>query len=239
MATIPATGEIREGDRIDVVGAGGPMGTMHVIRNVCQGVAGIRMYGGDMSDERLAALDRLTRPLAEKNQVTFQTYHAGRQPPEGEFDYIALMVPAPGLVAAAIGRAAPDGVINIFAGIAATVYHPLDLDTFIAKRLYFIGTSGSVIEDMHIVLNKVTARTLDTNLSVAAISGLDGAVEGIQAVGSQLMPGKIIVYPSCRGLGLTRLTELDQVHPEVAALLADGTWTKQAETTLLHLYQDS
>ncbi len=236
MATIPASGEIREGDRIDVVGAGGPMGTMHVIRDVCQGVPGITVFGGDMSDERLEMLDRLTQPLAEKNGVVFKTYNAGTNPPEGDFGYIALMVPAPALVAAAIGRAAPGGVINIFAGIAATVFHDLDLDTFIAKSLYFIGTSGSVIEDMHIVLRKVTDGSLDTNLSVAAVSGLDGAVEGIRAVEKQLMPGKIVVYPSCRGLGLTKLDDLAAVHPEVAALLHDGAWTQEAERKLLELY---
>jgi threonine dehydrogenase-like Zn-dependent dehydrogenase len=239
MASIPNSGEIREGDRIDVVGAGGPMGTMHVIRNICQGVSGISIFGGDLSDDRLAALERLARPLAEKHRVSFEAYNAVANPPEGPFGYIALMVPAPGLVAEAIGRAAQGGVINIFAGIAATVSHELDLDTFIDKNLYFIGTSGSVIEDMHIVLGKVTARTLDTNLSVAAVSGLDGAVDGIRAVRDQLMPGKILVYPSCKGLDLTPLAELDLKHPEVAALLRDGTWTKEAEAKLLTLYQGS
>ena len=46
-------------------------------------------------------------------------------------------------------------------------------------------------------------RALDTNLSVAAISGLDGAIDGIRAVEKNLMPGKIIVYPSAKGLKLT------------------------------------
>lgn len=236
MATIPATGEIRAGDRIDVVGAGGPMGTMHVIRNVCQGVKGVSVYGGDMSDERLAMLDKLTAPLAKANGVTFVTYHAKNAPPAGDFNYIALMVPAPALVAAAIPRAATGGIINIFAGIPATVYHPLDLDTFIRKGLYFIGTSGSNIEDMKIVLRKVTARTLDTNLSVAAVSGLDGAVDGIRAVEAQTMPGKVLVYPACHGLGLTPLDQLSEKHPDVAALLKDGTWTREAEEKLLSLY---
>ena len=53
------------------------------------------------------------------------------------------------------------------------------------------------------VLAKVVSRQLDTNLSVAAVSGLDGAIDGIRAVEKNLMPGKIIVYPSCRGLKLT------------------------------------
>jgi len=239
MATIPSSGEIRVGDRIDIVGAGGPMGTMHVIRDICQGVSGISVMGGDLSDTRLANLDKLVQPLSRRHGVAFETYNGSVNPPEGDFDYIALMVPAPALVATAIGRAAPGGIINIFAGIAATVYYELDLDTFISRKLYFIGTSGSVIEDMHVVLGKVTAGTLDTNLSVAAVSGLDGAVEGIEAVRDQKMPGKILVYPSCKGLGLTPLTEMDEKHPEVARNLDDGTWTKEAEVALVNLYKDS
>jgi len=232
-AAIPATGEIRPNDRINVVGAGGPMGSMHVIRDICQGVPGVSICGGDMSDERLEALNRVAAPLARKNGVAFETYNAKANPPKGEFGYIALMVPVPALVEVAIRQAAPRAVINIFAGIPATVWHPLDLDDYVAKQAYFIGTSGSELEDMKIVLAKVEARRLDTNLSVAAISGLDGAVDGIRAVEKQLIPGKILIYPSCKGLGLTPLSELSAKMPAVAACLADGMWTAKAERKLL------
>ena len=236
-AAIPATGEIRPHDRINVVGAGGPMGSMHVIRDLCQGVPGVSVLGGDMSDERLAALAKVAAPLAQKNGVAFSTYNAKTNPPAGSFGYIALMVPVPALVEAAIQQAASRAVINIFAGIPATVWHPLSLDAYVAKQAYFIGTSGSDLNDMKIVLQKVESRALDTNLSVAAVSGLEGAVDGIRAVEKQLIPGKILVYPSCRGLGLTPLTELAGKHPEVAALLTDGAWNVQAERKLIELYR--
>lgn len=229
---IPATGEIRAGDRIDVVGAAGPMGTMHVIRNLCQGVPGIHVCGGDMSSERLAQLAKLANPLATANGVTFTTYNAKENPPSDPFNYIALMVPAPALVAAAIGRSAPNAIINIFAGIPADVTHPLDLDTVIERGVYFIGTSGSTIDDMRIVLRKVIDRRLDTNLSVAAVSGLDGAVDGIRAVETQAIPGKIIVYPECQGLPLTTLDALGDHYPEVGAKLNNGAWTAEAEAAL-------
>ena len=85
----------------------------------------------------------------------------------------------------------PRAIINIFAGIPADKTAALDLDAYIEKQLYFIGTSGSVLEDMKQVLAKVVSRRLDTNLSVAAVSGLDGAIDGIRAVEKNLMPGKI------------------------------------------------
>ena len=58
-------------------------------------------------------------------------------------------------------------------------------------------------------------------------------MEGIRAVEKQLVPGKILVYPACRGLGLTRLSELPSRLPEVAARLRGGVWTAGAERELL------
>ena len=108
----------------------------------------------------------------------------------------------------------------------------MDLDAYIEKQCYFIGTSGSTLEDMKVVLKKVASRQLDTNLSVAAIAGLDGAVDGIRAVEGNLMPGKIIVYPFARGLKLTALTEAAKEHPAVARALTDGYWNQNAEAAL-------
>ena len=45
-----------------------------------------------------------------------------------------------------------------------------DLDAYIARQLYFIGTSGSTLEDMKLVLRKVVSRQLDTNLSVGELA---------------------------------------------------------------------
>jgi len=44
----------------------GPMGTMHVIRDLCQGVPGVTIYAGDLRDERLTALRKASEPLRRK-----------------------------------------------------------------------------------------------------------------------------------------------------------------------------
>ena len=228
LAAIPATAEIRANDKIDIVGAAGPMGTMHVIRDLCQGVPGVTVFAGDLSDERLAVLRRLAEPLARKNGLTLRTYNPSKDKLAEQFDYIVLMAPVPMLVTQAVSAAAPRAIINIFAGIPAETIAEIDLDAYIEKQLYFIGTSGSVLEDMKQVLAKVVSRRLDTNLSVAAVSGLDGAIEGIRAVEKNLLSGKILVYPSCRGLKLTPLTNLGAEVP-----LDNGHWSRQAEEALL------
>lgn len=233
MQYIPHSGEIRKGDKIDVVGAGGPMGVMHVIRNICRGAEDITVYAGDLDAKRLNALSRIAEPLAKTNGVGYKPYDPSKNDPNFAFDYSVIMAPIPKIVAVAVCLCADNGIINIFAGIPATISGRIDLDAYIEKNLYFIGTSGSMLDDMKTVLAKVEEGKLDTNLSVAAICGLEGAVEGIRAIENRLIPGKIIVYPSVERLGLVRLEEIAEKMPDVAAKLSDGLWTKEAEDVLL------
>ncbi len=230
---IPPTGEIRAGDKIHVIGAAGPMGVMHVIRDLCQGVEGVEVYAADMDDHRLGLLNRIAEPMARDRGIGYHPYNPGREKPSVSFNYTALMAPVPKLVDQAIGDSAAHAIINIFAGIPASVSAPIDLDTYITKQLYFIGTSGSVLEDMKVVLAKVEMGRLDTDLSVAAISGMAGAVDGIRAVEKAQIPGKILVYPACETLPLTPLDQLPKVLPTVAAKLDDGLWNLRAEQALL------
>jgi len=239
MEIIPDSGEIRPGDKVNVVGAAGPMGTMHVIRNICQGVDDVSVFAGDIDSVRLAKLTKIAGPLANKNGVEYRTYNPAKAEIVPEYDYTILMAPVPDLVAASVRSSCERGIINIFAGIPATVTGKIDLDTYIEKQLYFIGTSGSVLEDMRRILAKVQSGGLDTNVSVAAVCGLDAAAEGIRAVENRSIAGKIIVYPACRGLGLVRLEELNEKMPEVAECLDNGLWTRQAEKTLLEVYKSS
>jgi len=87
------------------------------------------------------------------------------------------------------------------------------------------------------VLAKVESGRLDTNLSVAAVCGLDSAAEGIRAVENRSIAGKIVVYPACKALGLVTLEQMTEKMPEIADCLDNGLWTGEAEKTLLKKYQ--
>ena len=102
--------------------------------------------------------------------------------------------------------------------------------------MYFIGTSGSTLEDMKVVLSKVESGSLDTNISVAAVCGLESAVEGIRAVENHIIPGKIIVYPACKNLALTTLDKLKDTLPDVHSCLNSGIWAVEAEKALIDNY---
>ena len=237
MEYIPATGEVRGGDKVRIIGAGGPMGMMHALRNICQGIEGIGVFAGDVDERRLRALTRIAAPLAVKNGVEYKAYNPAKDEIEGTFDYTVVLVARPDLVAGSVRRAAERGVINIFAGIAATVTGEIDVDAYIEKQLYFIGTSGSVLEDMKVVLGRVESGRLDSNVCVAAVCGLEGAVEGIRAVENRQIAGKIIVYPGCKGLGLMPLEKLKGEIPQVGEFLSEGLWNERAEEALLRIYQ--
>ena len=230
-AAIPANAEIRAGDQINVVGAAGPMGTMHVVRLLSQGATGVTVYAGDLNEERLAGLRHLAEPLAKEKGVVLSCYNPAKDSPGAAFDYIVVMAPVPALVAQAVDAAAKRAIVNIFTGIPADKTAAIDLDAYVEKQLYFIGTSGSELNDMKQVLAKVAAGELDTDLSVAAVSGLEGAIDGIRAVEKNLLPGKILVYPSCRDLKLTSLAELEGATP-----LENGRWSAAAEAALLRRF---
>jgi L-sorbose 1-phosphate reductase len=230
---IPRTGEIRSGDSCLVVGAGGPMGQMHVIRFLCAGIKGIRVTATDFDEPRLQSLARLANPLAAKNGIPLCIANPQKQPAPGPFTYIAIMVPVPQLVVKALADCAPDSIMNIFAGIPAPTMAAVDLDAMIDKKCFMFGTSGSTLTDMKAVLSKVEAGTLDTNVSVDAVSGIAGAIDGIAAVENRTLAGKIIVYPQLHDLGLTPIAQLAGKFPSVAAKLKNGVWTAEAEKELI------
>ena len=230
---VPEHPEVRDGDSVVVIGAGGPMGQMHVIRNICSGRSDLSVTATDLDDTRLEALARKCETIAATNNVTLRMVNTKSEQLDNTFSYWALMAPISVLVEQAIAGSKPNALINIFAGIPAPVKHDLDLDTYIANDLYMFGTSGSTISDMKIVLQKVTDGQLNTNTSVDAISGMAGATGGIDAVKNRTMAGKIIVYPQLHDIGLIPLSQLGEHFPTVAAKLNDGQWCSEAEAELL------
>jgi len=81
--------------------------------------------------------------------------------------------------------------------------------------------------------NRPDAGIVDTTISLDAISGMAGVRDTIESVNNRTSQGKIMVYPMVDELGLTRLSDLPQRLPDVAAAMDNGRWTKQAEHILL------
>jgi threonine dehydrogenase-like Zn-dependent dehydrogenase len=232
-AIAPPDGELRAGDRVAVIGAAGPMGFMHVVRTASSALPGLSLVAVDIDDARLAHLAGIAGPLAASRGIPAVFLNSRTSRPQPGFSYVAVMVPAPPLIAEAVDLAGDRGRINIFAGFAAGTRASLDLDAVLAKGAYLFGTSGSEIPDMKAVLQKLERGELDTNISVDAITGMEGVGEALAAVEARTTGGKIVVYPALHELGLVRLAELAERFPAAAAGLRDGRWTRAAEDALL------
>ncbi len=232
---IPRTGEIRENDRIMIIGAAGPMGQMHVIRNICAEIKGISIVATDVDDDRLEVLKKKSVRLAEERGVELRIVNPQKESVGDGFDYYAIMVPVAEFVANAIEESRKNTIINIFAGIPAGTKYPINLDKYIENNCYMFGTSGSVIRDMKIVLDKINEGILDTNISVDAVSGMSGAIEGLRAVEERKFAGKIVVYPELEKMGLIGLANIKEVFPTVWEKLDNGKWCREAEEELLRV----
>jgi len=228
------------------LGAAGPMGHMHVQRaiempdgprkivatNLRSGrIVELTTKFGARAQERGIVLVCLTQQAlgreAYKEQLWEETGGCG-------FDDIVVLAPSVEAMEMAAEYLASGGVLNIFAGLPRGTKAELDLSLVYAQDIRFVGTSGSRIRHLQRVLEKAQAGVLSPNRSVAAISGIPGAWEGLKAVREGRFPGKIVVYPQIEDLGLTPLSELREKLPAVYARLEPGEmWTKAAEEELL------
>jgi threonine dehydrogenase-like Zn-dependent dehydrogenase len=209
------------------------MGLMHVARAASAGLPGLSIVAVDIDDARLEHLRHAVAPLARSQGVDLTVVNSQTMELASGFTYIALMVPAPPLVGQAVDLAGDGCRINIFAGFANRTRAEIDLDRYIAHGSYLVGTSGSLIRDMKVVLDKLERDELDTNISLDAVTGFSGVGDALESVESRTSSGKIVVYPELPDLGLVRLSELAARFPEVAERLASGTWTREAERALL------
>ncbi len=234
-----------------VVGGGGPMGHMHVQRALQRGAQSpCRVIVSDLRADRLGIVQSRLGPLARRQGIdlvclvepdfTPQAFQARMAELTGNrgVDYVIVLAPVAQAVARALGFLAPGGVLNVFAGLARGTLATLDLNAVRDERQWRLsGSSGSTITDLRRVLAKSSSRDLSAEQSVAAVSGLEGALAGLQGVAEQRFPGKVVIYPQAVNLPLTTLEEMPQAMPAVAARLAEGlVWTNGAEEALLRAY---
>lgn len=227
------------------IGAGGPMGQMHVQRAI-----EIEKHSGlvvvtDLDRGRLDHIEQRFGDLATKHGVKLVTYAPSqfenqqamdeavmKLAPKG-YDDVVVLAPVAALVKQAMTFAADNALVNIFAGLVIGTMADIKIKD-LCRGIKMIGSSGSRIADLQKVLHMVETGELDTNLSVAAICGLNAAREGLQAVKEARYPGKTVIYTQIADLPLMSLDEVPERLPELKdALGPQNSWTKEAENALL------
>jgi len=242
---VPVRSTLKPGGRAWFIGAGGPMGSMHVQRAIEAPDGPQTILCTERSDRRLRAVEAAYRADAESRGIEFlcvsQSDEAAyRRTLEASgahgFDDIVVLAPAVEAVAEALEYAAPGGVVNVFAGFARGTMVDLDLSDVYLKGVRIIGHSGSTLDDMQLTLEQVEAGRLSPNRLVVAVGSLSAARDGLQAVEEAVFPGKIVIYPHIQELPLTPLADLKHKLPTVYARLKDGReWTAEAEEELLRV----
>lgn len=240
--------DLRPGGTALFVGAGGPMGQMHVQRAIELANGPTVIIATDVSAIRLAALADRFGGLAEahhKRLLTFNPTAAQeslremvmRVTEDRGADDVIVSVPASAVMAEAATAMAPDGMLVFFAGVPNGTLAPLNLSAVYLRNAQYTGTSGSALADQETVIQKTLAGQLSPNRSVAAVGGLEAALDGIRAMMEGRYPGKVVIFPQLQGLPLTGVTELKQTLPDVAERLAAGeVWTAEAEQALIERF---
>jgi threonine dehydrogenase-like Zn-dependent dehydrogenase len=241
----PIRSTLKPGGKAWFVGAGGPMGRMHVQRAIQLHAGPGTIVCTDVSDARLDDLCTSFGGEAESKGIEWvclnpmhqDAYQAGmaRFTEEG-FDDIVVLAPVPRVISDAATHLAQGGVMNIFAGVARGTMVNLDLSDVYLKNVRIIGHSASTIDDLRLMLDQAESGELSPNRSVAAIGSLGAARDGLQAVQEADFPGKVVIYPQIKEMPLTGLVALKDQFPTVYAKLRnDREWTVEAEREFLRL----
>jgi threonine dehydrogenase-like Zn-dependent dehydrogenase len=244
------TTQLQPGESLLILGAGGPMGHMHLHYALSQPEPPERIVLMDRHEDRLqhlrALLDDLTpSPQSHKSEVLF--YNAAGIPLEQQRDALRALCPlgysqimclssSPEAVEMAYPLLGDGGVLNLFAGIPRGAKVPLDLTPLATRHLRLMGSSGSSMSDMEECLRLTAEGILPVRRVLSAIGGLNCLPEALQAVQQHRYHGKIVIFPNLPELPLTGLEELADRLPQVAAQLESGRfWTEAAEEVLMSL----
>lgn len=235
--------ELCRGGTAVFVGAGGPMGQMHIQRAIEMPAGPSTILATDLNPTRLEVLkDRFTGLALQHNRRLL--FSNSNDESLGEFvwretsrlgaDDCIVCVPSAQVMAQAAVVLNPDGMLVLFAGVPVGTLAPLNLSQVYLHNTQFTGTSGSSLDDQVSIIQATRAGKLAPARSVAAIGGMEAAHDGLRALMEGRFPGKVVIFPQLSGLPLVGLSELNKISPRTAANLAsDGSWTRQAEEALI------
>lgn len=226
------------------VGAGGPMGLMHVQRAIQQPGGPRKIVATEVSDERLKALEDRLGHVAQSNDcelITFNSQTAdqslrdfvmGLTDNRGADD-VVVSVPISEVMAEADTLMNADGMLVFFAGVPNGTPAPLNLSAVYLDNAQYTGTSGLTIHDQQQVVDLANQGDLSPGSIVGAVGGMIAAKDGLQALVDGRYSGKVLIFPQIHDLPLMGLDELKETLPDVAAKLGAGdTWNDEAEREL-------
>jgi threonine dehydrogenase-like Zn-dependent dehydrogenase len=242
----PVRPELRAEGTTWILGAGGPMGRMHLQRAIQSFSPPSKVIATNRGLHRLNALRDSFSELARAHKVKLLAVsprHEDRQYDrimgkalsDGGVDDVEVMAASAEAVVEATRYVAQGAVINLFAGLKRGTTTPIQAwQIYGPTQMRIIGHSGSGLDDQVAVVERVRAGELQPERSIAAIAGFRQIPDGISAMIAKTYPGKIVVFPLVVDFPLTALSDLKQVLPEVYEKLGRATtWSGEAEAAFL------
>lgn len=233
------------------IGAGGPMGQMHMQRAIEKADGPATIIGIDLDDDRLEAARTMLESLAHERGRRFVLLNPGndqnavaeliRAETDGRgADDVVVTVPVGPVMGQSAELMSPDGMLVLFAGVPNGTMAPLNMSNVYLHNAQFTGTSGSSIDDQASVLEKALDGSLSPGRALGAVGGMEAGQAGVRALLEGDFAGKVVIFPQLTGLELTGLDELASTHPEIAAALGENnTWTVEAERLLFEAYHSA
>ena len=226
------------------VGAGGPMGLMHVQRAIQQPDGPRTIVATEVSDERLKA-SRTVWPTWRRPTTASCSPSTPRPSDQSLHDFVmgitddrgaddvVVSVPISAVMAEADTLMNSDGMLVFFAGVPNGTLAPLNLSAVYLDNAQYTGTSGLTIHDQQQVVDLANQGELSPGSIVGAVGGMRAAKDGLQALVDGSYSGKVLIFPQIHDLPLMGLDELKEKLPDVAAKLGPGdTWNDEAEKAL-------
>ncbi len=216
------------------VGAGGPMGLMHVQRAIQQPDGPSKIVATEVSDERLKSLEDRLAHLAESNDCELFTFNSQTAEQSlhdfvmgitdgGGADDVVVSVPISAVMAEADTLMNPDGMLVFFAGVPNGTLAPLNLSAVYLDNAQYTGTSGLTLHDQQKVVDLANQGDLSPGSIVGAVGGMRAAKDGLRALVDGSYSGKVLIFPQIDDLPLMGLDELKERLPQVAEKLSPAT----------------
>ncbi len=240
--------DLVEGGVTVVVGAGGPMGQMHMQRAIEMDNGPATIIGLDLDQERMDRANTMLAPMAEAAGRTLVLFNSGEgqeavdaliaEHSDGQgADDVIVSVPSGPLMGESAKMLGPNGMLVLFAGVLNGTMAPLNMSDVYLHNAQFTGTSGSSIGDQISVLDKTVGGALTPSHNLAAVGGIEAGAAGVQSLIDGDYAGKVMIFPQLVGLELTGLDDLAKKHPDIAEKLGpNNTWTNEAEQLLFEKY---
>ncbi len=238
--------ELKPHGKVWILGAGGPMGRMHLQRAIESINGPEEIFASEVTDDRYQSLLQDFPELAQKHhkkltildpktQVDAYQQYLQDVMERGGFDDIEIMITVAPVISEAVNYLADGGVVNLFAGLKRGVCTDVDAALMYGKKqVRFMGHSGSGLDDQKAVVQRTVNKQLKPELSVAAIGGVNQIADGIRAMQNWVYPGKIVIYPQVTDFPITGLDEFAEKNQEVFKIIQkEKCWTQEAEEIFL------